>query len=435
MKEKTSSGKSVNPCSLFENRIRSSAQARRILPFNRLGKQDNEMFIDSFLKSPASSGDRVIYVHIPFCKSICPFCIYSKQKTEDVETMAAYCRTLINQIESVSSSVWSQSAPFKAIFFGGGTPTALPVNSLTEIIATLKKNYPLTAGCEITVESTISEINSGLCGQLKDSGVTRISLGVQSFDTGIRKNLGRTSATETILDSLNVVHESGFSNICIDLMYGLEGQCMETWQRDFQYLALSPVTGCSVYPLIKHTNSPEFGHPGNQEQEYDLFLQADELLVKKPGWKRFTPVQYGHSESGKAIYVSSHGQSADLLAFGAGAGGRFQNFMYLQSGSVNDFIREGNYLTQAPMTGMFIDPLYLKFRKIYALSEGLQIRKNDFEPLIADFGDLISELVSNGLADNDGDLIHLTRSGRFWAGNISALFSERIRLLLLENKR
>ena len=155
MKGKTSSGKSVNPCSLFENRIRSSAQARRILPFNRFEKQDSELFLDSFLKSPASTGDRVIYIHIPFCKSICPFCIYSKQKTENVKTMAAYCKTLIKQIESVASSVWAQSAPFKAIFFGGGTPTALPVNYLTEIIATLKKNYPLTAGCEITVESTI----------------------------------------------------------------------------------------------------------------------------------------------------------------------------------------------------------------------------------------------------------------------------------------
>ena len=320
MKGKTSSEKTANHFSLFENRIRSSAQARRILPFVLLPETEKYQTFHSFLNAPASTGDRVIYVHIPFCKSICPFCFYSRHKTENSETMTAYCRTLIKQIESVSSTVWAQSAPFKAIFFGGGTPTSLPVNSLTEIIATLKKNYPLTAGCEITVESTISEINPAMCAQLKNSGVNRISLGVQSFDIGIRKNLGRTSATETIFDSLNIIQENGISNICIDLIYCLEGQTPETWHRDFQYLASSPATGCSVYPLIKQTNSPELEQSYNLEKEYDFFLQADELLVKQPGWKRFTPVQYGHSESGKAIYVSSHGQNADLLAFGAGSG-------------------------------------------------------------------------------------------------------------------
>jgi anaerobilin synthase len=415
---------------LFQERIKSASMARRVLPYRPLPSAETPGLLSRLLGQEAATTDRVIYVHIPFCKSLCPFCIYSKQIAESGETMKAYSKTLVKQIQSVSATVWSQSAPFEAVFFGGGTPTALSAGQLTAIVRSIKKHYPLTPDCEITVESTISEITPELCAELKEAGVNRISLGVQSFNTEIRKSLGRKASTEDIQKALHTLKESGFSNIAIDLIYMLEGQTMETWRNDLQLLAGSPITGCSVYPLIANPGSITTKPIENTEHEYNYFIEADNFLPGLKGWERFTPVQYGHEKKGTAKYVTSHGQNSDLLAFGAGSGGRIQNKMYLQSNKLNDFIANGNDFVHAPMFAMQIDPLFLKLRKIFPLSEAMYLAKTDFEELRDCFGEDVSGLIASGLIEQQETHYSLTETGRFWAGNISTLFSGQIAKLI-----
>ncbi len=430
MESTINQNKSKSGNTLFQERIRSASMARRILPYRPLPATETTSILSRLLGQEATTTDRVIYVHIPFCKHICPFCIYSKQIPESAETVKAYCETLLKQIQSVSSTVWAKSAPFKAVFFGGGTPTFLPAEQLTAIVSSIKKHYPLTPDCEITVESTISEITPEYCSKMKEAGVNRISLGVQSFNTEIRKKLGRAANTEKILEALNTIKESGFSNIAIDLIYMLEGQTMETWKRDLQLLAGAPITGCSVYPLITIPGSSKVSE--DLKQEYRYFSEADRFLAELGGWQRFTPVQYGHSVNGTANYVTSHGKNADLLAFGAGAGGRIQNFMYLQNNNAEAFIKTGSDLAAAPMIGMKIDEQFLHLRNIYGLSEGLQLKKSEFEPLAGDFSKTVQSLIEQGFAESISGGFRLTHLGRFWAANISALFSEEIKRILLE---
>jgi len=430
MESTINQNKSKSGNTLFQERIRSASMARRILPYRPLPATETTSILSRLLGQEATTTDRVIYVHIPFCKHICPFCIYSKQIPESAETVKAYCETLLKQIQSVSSTVWAKSAPFKAVFFGGGTPTFLPAEQLTAIVSSIKKHYPLTPDCEITVESTISEITPEYCSKMKEAGVNRISLGVQSFNTEIRKKLGRAANTEKILEALNTIKESGFSNIAIDLIYMLEGQTMETWKRDLQLLASSPITGCSVYPLITIPGSSKVSE--DLKQEYRYFSEADKFLAELNGWQRFTPVQYGHSVNGTAKYVTSHGKSADSLAFGAGAGGRIQNFMYLQNNTAEAFIKTGSDLAAAPMIGMKIDEQFLRLRNIYGLSEGLQLKKSEFEPLAGDFSRTVQLFIEQGFAESSSGGFGLTQLGRFWAANISALFSEEIKRILLE---
>lgn len=428
MKIKNAVTTTPKPWELFDSRIRSANQARHILPYKPVTEPERSQLLESLLQEDTTLNDRVIYVHIPFCKTLCPFCIYSKQKMDSEETVKTYCETLIKQIENVSATDWVQSAPFKAVFLGGGTPTAIPAEQLTAIIHAIKKHYPLTPGCEITVESTISEITTELCLNMKEAGVNRISLGVQSFNTEIRKNLGRAANTEKIIGALDTIKESGFSNIAIDLIYMLRGQTMETWRNDLQLLSGAPITGCSVYPLITKPGSLKV--PENLDQEYHYFAEADSFLAELNGWKRFTPVQYGHVQYGNAKYVTSHGQNADMLAFGTGAGGRIHNFMYLQGTAVNEFVTNGQNLTKAPMIGMVIDERFLEFREIFGLSERMHLEKNESGIAKKHFGDIIENLIHAGLVDEDENSWFLTKTGRFWAANISALFSERIKGIL-----
>jgi oxygen-independent coproporphyrinogen-3 oxidase len=420
--------KPTNPWEVFGSRVRSANQARHILPYKPVPETERYQLLESLLQKNSALNNRVIYVHIPFCKSLCPFCIYSKQKMVLEEIVNAYCETLIKQIQNVSATGWAKSAPFKAIFFGGGTPTAIPAENLTQIIRNIKKYYPLTNDCEITVESTISEITPGLCEKMQDAGVNRISLGVQSFNTEIRKKLGRKSTTEGIFEAIDTIKKSGFNNIAIDLIYMLEGQTMETWKNDLQLLSGAPITGCSVYPLITKPGNQNV--PENLEQEYHFFAEADSFLAELNGWKRFTPVQYGHGKNGNASYVTSHGQNADMLAFGTGAGGRMHNFMYLQGTAVNEFIKNGQNLIKALMIGMVIDEKFLEFRTIFELSERMHLEKNVNENAKKYFGDIIENLIEAGLVDEDENNWFLTKTGRFWGANISALFSERIKSII-----
>ncbi len=306
----------------FITHLKSPTQAKRALPFKPIPADGIADTLCSAFNQFSENPNRLLYVHIPFCKQTCSFCIYNCYKNSPPYTVSTYIDLIINQICNISKTKWVQSAPFNAVYFGGGTPTAIPANDLARIVESIKQNIPLSNTCEITVESTINAITSQLLSTITKAGVNRISLGVQTFDNALRTNLGRESNNETIASKINLISQSGINNICIDLIYGLPNQTLESWQRDLDLVKQLPITGCSVYPLIAkqngNNNAPEF----SIDQEFNFFLTANNSLKQIEGWKQFTPVQYGHSTKGTAMYVSGHGQNADLLALGAGAGGR-----------------------------------------------------------------------------------------------------------------
>ena len=417
---------------IFSHRVRSASLARRKLPFIRVRDEARTQVFDGLFNTETTITDRVIYIHIPYCKNICSFCMYTKQKISDYPLLAKYFNAILSEIRSLANTPYIKSAHFKAIYFGGGTPTSVPAQFLVSVISELKKNFLLTHNCEITVESTVSEINSAYLSELIDAGVNRISFGVQTFDNEIRKNLGRISDKQQISDTIKLIKQGGINNICIDLIYNLEGQNSVKWEEDLSFLRTLAVTGCSVYPLIMNPNNPtdKFTEKENIFKEYSYFLQAEESLLSIPLWISTTPVQYCNSETGSAVYVSSHGQNPDLLAFGAGAGGRIGNAQYLMTANTNRY-SEGDGIFRNQSSGlMTIDDTFLKFRKIFNLSEGLSINNSEYQLIKDYFCEIISELENKSLLLFENDSINLTLDGKFWAGNISELFAERIKELL-----
>jgi oxygen-independent coproporphyrinogen-3 oxidase len=423
----------TNAWEIYDQRVRSASLARRTLPYVKVHDEDRTKVFDNLVNNETVITDRVIYIHIPFCKSVCSFCMYTKQIISDETIITKYFNTIIRQIQSLAGTPYIKSAPFKAIYFGGGTPTSVPVQFPVSIIYELKKNFLLTQDCEITVESTISEINATCLSELINAGVNRISLGVQTFDNEIRKSLGRVSDNEQISEKIKEIKEGGINNICIDLIYNLEGQDSVKWERDLSFPGTLPLTGCSVYPLITNPNNPGFNESLEKDnifKEYHYFLQAEARLLSIPGWISFTPVQYGNSETGRGVYVSSHGQSPDLLAFGTGAGGRIGNAQYLITDDMNKYLKGDGIFRNQSSVLMTIDKAYLKFRNIFLLSECLLIKNSDYQLLEEYFFDIISDLENKGLLLFKNDAINLTESGKFWAGNISALFAARIKQLI-----
>jgi len=425
----------LNPMELpFKNRVKSPTQARRVLPFEPIPTSGMADTFQSLLNQPAQNPDRLLYIHIPFCSKTCSFCIYNRNESTPANTVKLYVDTIIDQIYSVGKTPWVQSAPFKAVYFGGGTPTAIPAQDLVSIIKAVKETIPLTNDCEISVESTISAVTPQLLNSITKAGVNRISLGVQTFDNGIRRSLGRESDNETIARKIGLISQSGILNICIDLIYGLPNQTIESWTNDLNMLQQLPITGCSVYPLISKPNGHGISTELDIEKEYDFFASAHHTLSNMDGWQQFTPVQYGHSVNGKAIYVSGHGQSADLLALGAGAGGRINLYTYLANPNIEEFLANKANFYQTPKVVLSIDKEYHNLRKVFNLSEGLSLNNQHNQDLRMLFNNEFDFLNKNGLATEIGASVQLTQKGCFWAANISELFAKRIAVLLQGNE-
>ncbi len=156
------------------------------------------------------------YIHIPFCVNKCPYCgFYSTH----YETALADCFLSALQSEMQSRSRGLQDRLFNSIYIGGGTPTTLSPVQFSRLFDLIEEHLPLTADAEITVESNPGTISTRTLDLLKDRGVTRFSIGVQSFSDSVLASLGRTHSAGKAVAAVRAAREAGFGNIAIDLIY------------------------------------------------------------------------------------------------------------------------------------------------------------------------------------------------------------------------
>lgn len=181
-----------------------------------------------------------MYIHVPFCLKKCRYCDftsypYSRAAAED------YLGALIREIRLYGSFLNAGEKEISSLFWGGGTPTCLPVADLKEILEWIRLFFRLTPDCEITVEANPGTINAGGLYELRRMGVNRLSIGVQSLSDELLETLGRVHSSEQALEAVRLARRTGFDNINIDLIYGIPGQTLAVWQETLdQVMALAP---------------------------------------------------------------------------------------------------------------------------------------------------------------------------------------------------
>jgi oxygen-independent coproporphyrinogen III oxidase len=210
--------------------------------------------------------DRVIslYFHIPFCSKKCPYCHFYSIPNRP---------SLITLLQSSLMIEWQRQLPKLAgktilsIYFGGGTPTLLPPRDLAAILQTVfSSGLQIDPNCEITIEANPEKIDLPRLIQLKQLGINRISIGVQSLDDSSLQVLDRIHSAQRAHDAVMDASKAGFENISIDLMYDLPWQTESSWQSTLDHLSELPITHCSLYNL---TIEP-----------HTLFFQKKEALQK-----------------------------------------------------------------------------------------------------------------------------------------------------------
>ena len=191
-----------------------------------------------------------IYIHIPFCKSRCIYCgFYSTtQLAREEEYVDAVCHEL-------DQTDWKYRN-IRTIYFGGGTPSQMPVASLESILSVLYGMYEVAEDAEITLEGNPDDMTLKYLRGLSSIGVNRLSMGVQSFDNQRLTFLRRRHTAKQAKSAFTILRKAGFENISIDLMFGFPNQSVADWQSDLnEALSLRP-EHISAYSLMIEENTP-----------------------------------------------------------------------------------------------------------------------------------------------------------------------------------
>ncbi len=144
---------------------------------------------DSIKVIDEKTGNRALYLHVPFCVSRCKFCSFFQSRT-NLNELGEYASYMIKELQMVADSIVGQSMPINAVYFGGGTPTDLTASDLENILKFITANFPLTNDCEITIEGRINGFTDDKIEACLNNGANRFSFGVQSFNTEIRQQMG-----------------------------------------------------------------------------------------------------------------------------------------------------------------------------------------------------------------------------------------------------
>ncbi|MCR4746915.1 MAG: radical SAM family heme chaperone HemW [Clostridiales bacterium] len=187
-----------------------------------------------------------IYIHIPFCRSFCPYCDFYKVRP-DGELMQKYTEAVVNTTASFSHIYGRR--PVDTIYFGGGTPSAVPGSFIAEMLQSVRENFDVASDAEITVECNPSSDFESFLPVVSAAGVNRVSLGLQSAADGERRALGRASDAVRVKQAVALVRAAGIENISLDVMLGVPGQDRESLLETLEFCKGLKVPHISAYML------------------------------------------------------------------------------------------------------------------------------------------------------------------------------------------
>lgn len=390
------------------------------------------------LRNIPRSGPAAAYVHLPYCESKCVYCgffggKYSKDKG------ASYLDLLLGEIEA-ESELHKGDAPINALYLGGGTPTALQAKELEKLILTLRRSLPLSNDCEITVEGRVYNFGPEKMEACLAAGANRFSIGIQSFNTEIRRRLGRIEARETLIKHLTQLASYNQAAIVIDLIYGLPGQTLADWEDELKTFLSLPLDGVDLYQLnifpgsalataIEKGSLPPVAPLSEQGRFFELGVQT----MQNARMRRLSMSHWGKSSRERNLYNPMAKNKSDCLHFGAGAGGILHGHFMFNHSKVEAY-SEALGKGQKPIAMLALPPNDMRpLNLILGQMEHCRLNLDDLDAAMAaqknaaysghKARDFYAPLLQNwqeaGLVTLDGPWLDLTVAGQFWQVNLT----------------
>lgn len=277
--------------------------------------------------------ETAIYIHIPFCDHKCIYCDF--YSIISYENTSSYLSSLKKEIEFYSKH-YSDNRKIISIFFGGGTPSFMEPDYIREIIETVKSNFNVTDNAEITMETNPGTVTKAKLIQFRNSGINRISIGIQSFNDAELKFLTRIHNSETAIKTVHYASEAGFENISIDLIFNLPKQTKEIWRKNMETAIQLPIKHISTYSLILEPGTilnkmVIDGKVKMQSEDYDADLYEETIsFLTENGFKQYEVSNF--TKPGyECVHNNAYWRYKDYIGFGTSAhsfveGKRWWNF-------------------------------------------------------------------------------------------------------------
>jgi oxygen-independent coproporphyrinogen-3 oxidase len=228
----------------------------------------------------ASNTTRIssLYVHVPFCAQKCAYCAFYSEPAGG-ELVNRYVAALIHELEMVADDLRPRT-----IFFGGGTPSLLNLRQWDQILRAMERLNLLGAE-EFTVECNPATVSADKAKMLRDFGVNRISMGVQSLDEDLLDRLGRVHSRAMVFKSFDILRQAGFDNLNLDLMFAIPGQTLEIWQATLDEALALGSEHLSSYEVIYEDDTPLFAQlqAGKFDVDEELACTMYEELIERAG--------------------------------------------------------------------------------------------------------------------------------------------------------
>ena len=371
-------------------------------------------------KKPTSA-----YVHIPFCTQICYYCDFSKVFIKN-QPVDSYLEHLLEEFQSYDIQ------KLRTLYIGGGTPTALSASQLEVLLKGLTKNLDLSVLEELTIEANPGDLDADKIAVLKNSAVNRVSLGVQTFDNKMLKKIGRSHLEKDIYENIDRLKLAGFDNISIDLIYALPGQTMEQVKENVAKAIGLDIPHMSLYSLILENHTVFM----NRMRRGKLPLPKEELEAEMFEYiiaelERAGFEHYEISNFSKPDFESRHNlmywDNAEYYGIGAGASGYVNGVRYKNHGPIRHYlsaVEEGNArITEEHLSQkeQMEEEMFLGLRKKSGVSMA-RFEEKFGRPFEGLYGEIVRDLVQQGLMQVEGDRVRMTKRGLFLGDTVAERF-------------
>lgn len=414
---------------------------------------NGKIYAETLKKAAKSDSPLSIYIHIPFCNTVCYYCGCNKIVTKQYERAEPYLQLLLKEIDLVASHI-GKSRPVTQLHFGGGTPTFLNDDQMHRLIAHLhaRFNFVPDEEGEYGIEMDPRECSGNTVKVLREVGFNRMSMGVQDFDPNVQKAVNRIQSKEETLRVLNEARAYGFKSMNIDLMYGLPLQTVETFDQTLStIIEFSP----DRIALFNYAHLPHMFMPQRRINTEDLPSAQQKLDILEHSIKRLLAAGY------EFIGMDHFGKPDDELTLAQHEGKLYRNFQGYSTHSDCDLIGigltsigyvGGNFFQNAKEMNAYSENInagkFSVFRG-YELTDEDHLRRHVIMRLMCDFSldfkateklfdidfknhfiDAIEDLKpmqDDGLLELKTDGLTVLPAGRMLIRNIAMLFDEHLR--------
>ena len=281
-----------------------------------------------------------LYIHVPFCRSKCQYCDFYSLACKDDKLMDGYLDAVCAHIKEAGAL--APGYKVDTVYFGGGTPSFLGADGLATILTTIRRNFDVDNNAEITFECNPDSVSDKLLHRLRAEGFNRVSLGIQTDDDDTLKKLGRPHTYAQAVTAYQRIRKAGFRNISVDLMYGLPGQTLRSWQETLDNVLKLLPEHISCYGLKVEEGTPLWSYKDaanlpDDDLQADMYLAAVELLRSR-GYRQYEISNF----SRKGLY-SRHNMKywtgGEYLGFGPSASSDFAGKRFTLCRDIQTYIQ------------------------------------------------------------------------------------------------